>query len=174
LPLEVIKLARPILAIAADSVWQTKQWGTDKFKSLIYSLKRHNCSIILIGINQIYGLENSGNSLSSNILNLLSKTSLEALTSIIAHSDLLISNDSAPIHIATATRTPNIVIYGPTVPEFGFAPLPELGRIIQNEGLWCRPCASHGSNECPIHTHECMTSIDPETVFQAVIEATGA
>ncbi|MFI5264903.1 MAG: glycosyltransferase family 9 protein, partial [Candidatus Kapaibacterium sp.] len=92
----------------------------------------------------------------------------------ISHSDLLISNDSAPVHIATATGTRSIVIYGPTVPEFGFAPPPDLGQIIQNEGLWCRPCASHGSNECPIHTHECMTSIKPEVVFQKAVEAIGA
>ncbi len=103
----------------------------------------------------------------------MAKTSLQELVSIISFSDLLISNDSAPIHIATATRTPSITIYGPTVPELGFAPPPGLGRIIQVQGLWCRPCTSHGSNDCPIHTHQCMTNIDPETVFQAAIEATG-
>lgn len=170
-PEEVKVLPRPIIAIAPDSVWKTKQWGKDKFHSLINMLNRQNKSIILIGSNNRFGLENIGKSLGNNIIDLTAKTSLEALVSVISYCDLLISNDSAPVHIATATGTPSIVIYGPTVPEFGFAPPPELGLIIQNEELWCRPCASHGSNECPIHTHECMTTIHPHYVVEMALNS---
>jgi heptosyltransferase-2 len=167
LPKAVLQLPKPIVAIAPDSVWKTKQWRIEHFKQLIKRLSENNFSIILVGSNlEVYKKFNSFNLLYNNILNLLSKTSLEELVSIISYSDLLIANDSAPIHIATATRIPSIVLFGPTISEFGFAPPPELGKIVQNEGLWCRPCASHGSNECPIHTHECMTTIDPEKVFE--------
>jgi heptosyltransferase-2 len=174
LPKEVAALKRPIVTISPDSAWKTKQWGFAKFSALINSLKAKNYSIILTGSIKDASLSEDGNLLDNRALNLISKTSLDELVAIISHSDLLISNDSAPVHIATATRTPSIVIYGPTVPEFGFAPPAGLGQVIQNEGLWCRPCASHGSNECPIHTHQCMTSIAPETVFQKAIEAIGA
>jgi heptosyltransferase-2 len=165
---EILQLPRPIIAIAPDSVWLTKQWGIDKFSKLINLLNSLKFSIILIGSNKQVGFDAVGNHLKYNGLNLLSKTSLTELISVISYCDLLISNDSAPVHIATATRTPSIVVFGPTVPEFGFAPPQGLGAVIQVEGLWCRPCASHGSNECPIHTHGCMNEITPEAVFEEV------
>ncbi len=164
LPKEVTNLPRPIIAMAPDSVWQTKQWGYDKYKSLLSLLRSKNYSIIIIGVNESK-LEGDDHSTYNNVVDLTSKTSPEELTSVISYCDLLISNDSAPVHIATATCTPTIVIYGPTVPEFGFAPPSDIGQIIQNENLWCRPCASHGGNECPIHSHECMTSISAQNVF---------
>jgi heptosyltransferase II len=170
---KITKLRRPIITIAPDSVWKTKQWGISNFSNLVDSLLAKNCSVILTGSIKENTLINDYKSLGNNLLNLIAKTSLEELVSIISYSDLLISNDSAPVHIATATGTPSIVLFGPTVPEFGFAPPPELGQIIQNEELWCRPCASHGSNECPIHTHECMTSMSPNLVFQKAVEAIG-
>ncbi len=170
IPPEILNLPRPIIAIAPDSVWKTKQWGIQKFRSLVDQLLSKKYSIVLVGSQSYEGIFNSHNLLNNNILNLLSKTSLEQLASVISYCDLLISNDSAPVHIATATRTPSVVIFGPTVPEFGFAPPVELGSIIQIEGLWCRPCASHGSNECPTHTHECMKGISPESVFERAMQ----
>jgi heptosyltransferase-2 len=167
LPEEVRKLPRPIIILSPDSVWQTKQWGINRFRALINLLISQNYSIIVTGINEEDGSFNDYNLLKNNVLNLIHKTSLNELTSTISYSDLLISNDSAPVHIATATGTRSIAIYGPTVPEFGFAPPLDLGQVIQNDSLWCRPCTSHGSNECPIHTHECMTSISPEQVFNS-------
>ncbi len=168
LPKEVKKIPRPIIALAPDSVWKTKQWGYVKYISLLSLLLNKNYSIIIIGVKESL-LEDNDHSTFDNVIDLTSKTSLEELVSVISYCDLLISTDSAPVHIATATRTPNIVIYGPTVPEFGFAPPSDIGQIIQNEYLWCRPCASHGGNECPIHTHECMTSISPQTVFEGAM-----
>ncbi|MDP4231445.1 MAG: glycosyltransferase family 9 protein [Bacteroidota bacterium] len=166
-------LPRPIVTLATDSVWKTKQWGYEKFSALIELLKSERISIILTGINKSPLLEQVSNSLESNVLDLTAKTDLHGLISIISTSDLLVSNDSAPVHIATATRTKSVVIFGPTVPEFGFAPPPELGLVVQDEGLWCRPCASHGSNECPIHTHECMTSISPARVMESIRTSLG-
>lgn len=171
LPEEVKSLPRPIITMAPDSVWKTKQWGYDKFSCLLDLLVSKNYSVILTGINKEFEFRHAHNSKYTNILDLRAKTSPQALVSIISFSDLLISNDSAPVHIATATNTPSLVIYGPTVPEFGFAPPSNLGLVIQNEELWCRPCASHGSNQCPTHTHECMTSISPERVFETAINS---
>jgi heptosyltransferase-2 len=171
MPLEIKALPRPIITIAPESVWATKQWGIYKFKALIENLIRKNSSIILTGSAKENGLASIYKFNSPNILNLIAKTTLPELASIIAYSDLLISNDSAPIHIATATATKSVAIFGPTVSEFGFAPPVALGQVIELKNLWCRPCASHGSNECPIHTHECMTSISIEQVYESAIRA---
>ncbi|HEY6172011.1 MAG TPA: glycosyltransferase family 9 protein, partial [Candidatus Kapabacteria bacterium] len=89
---------------------------------------------------------------------------------IISHSKLVIGNDSAPIHIATACGVRSVEIMGPTIQDFGFVPPLELGTIVEQEGLWCRPCNSHGGDTCPIYTHECMMDITSEMVLNAAIK----
>jgi heptosyltransferase II len=72
---------------------------------------------------------------------------------------VVVSNDSAFTHMASLLAVPTATIFGPTIPEFGFAPLAPRSVVLQNNTLRCRPCTAHGSKQCPISTHECMTSI---------------
>ncbi|MEI8135383.1 MAG: glycosyltransferase family 9 protein [bacterium] len=176
IPPAVLQLHKPIAVVSTDSVWKTKQWGAEKFILLIGLLESDGFSIVLTGVQDIFGGMNLSNHFGEDILNLIGKTTLTELAAIIEYSDLVISNDSAVAHIATAVRTRSITIFGPTLPEFGFAQPPELGSVIDVSGLWCRPCSSHGGNECPTHTHDCMKLIKPEKVFhrvKSVIEGTG-
>src|SRR4051812_10514955 len=68
LPNTILKLPRPIITIASDSVWQTKQWGTGKYKTLLLQLKQANCSIILTGFNKSNDLTAAFNYSDNNIL----------------------------------------------------------------------------------------------------------
>jgi heptosyltransferase-2 len=81
---------------------------------------------------------------------------------------MVITNDSGPIHFAGLAKCPTIAIFGPTTPKFGFAPTGVNDIIIENKNLKCRPCAIHGSNSCPLGTHECMTSILPDLVYKEI------
>lgn len=47
--------------------------------------------------------------------------SLNHLANVVAASDVLVGNDSAPAHVAAAVRTPSVVLYGPTMTEFMWA-----------------------------------------------------
>ena len=49
-----------------------------------------------------------------------------------------------------------VEIYGPTVPQFGFAARPELSRIVEPDPMACRPCSHHGPAVCPLVHHKCM------------------
>jgi len=75
---------------------------------------------------------------------------------LIRRARVLVSNDSAPVHLASAVNTPVVEIYGPTVPQFGFAARPELSRIVEPDPLGCRPCHHHGPVVCPLVHHKCM------------------
>jgi heptosyltransferase-2 len=75
---------------------------------------------------------------------------------LIRRAVLLVSNDSAPVHLASATDTPVVEIYGPTVPQFGFAARPVHTRIVEPDPLPCRPCHHHGPVVCPLVHHKCM------------------
>lgn len=75
---------------------------------------------------------------------------------LIRRARVLVSNDSAPVHLASAVNTPVVEIYGPTVPQFGFAARPELSRLVEPDPLQCRPCHHHGPVVCPLVHHKCM------------------
>jgi len=170
IPKSLVDLPRPLVGIAPVSVWKTKRWKASGYVAVAEQLLKQGKSVALLGLrNEINSdIDYFDNLLGINKLNLLSKLTLAETAASISVLDLLITNDSAPIHIAVATRTPVVSIFGPTVPEFGFAPREEDGKVVSVEKLWCRPCASHGSNECPIHTHECMEAISVNMVLDQI------
>src|SRR5207237_1273107 len=86
---------------------------------------------------------------------------------------VLVTNDGAPLHFAQAVGTPTVAIFGSTAPSFGFGPRGPRDRVVELEGLPCRPCSAHGPPSCPLGHHRCMKSLRVEDVLQA-IEETGA
>jgi heptosyltransferase-2 len=87
---------------------------------------------------------------------------------IMSKAKIVIANDSAPGHLAAAVNTPVVSIFGPTVPEFGFAPFSDKAIVVDIGELECRPCSKHGDNVCPRKHFKCMRELKPETVVDAV------
>jgi heptosyltransferase-2 len=85
---------------------------------------------------------------------------------------VLVTNDSAPLHLAQAVETPTVAIFGSTVPAFGFGPRGPRDRVVEIAGLACRPCSAHGPPTCPLGHHRCMREIAVDRVL-AAIEETG-
>jgi heptosyltransferase-2 len=158
-------IADNTIALAPGSVWATKKWGDDKFVELARLLLKADLHIAVIGGPTEREVGERIKAIDpTRVFNLAGKTTLVQAAGVIAKCRLLIGNDSAPIHLATAVNTPSVVVYGPTVKEFGFAPPQEMSRVVEAEGLWCRPCTPHGSDVCPIFTHKCMKTISATEV----------
>ena len=80
------------------------------------------------------------------------------------------SNDSAPLHIASAMNAPVAAVFCSTVPQFGFGPLSEKFFVIQTkEKLDCRPCGLHGFNKCPQGHFKCAHSIEAEELVSVLL-----
>jgi heptosyltransferase-2 len=107
------------------------------------------------------------------VLNACGALSLRESAALIGRARVLVTNDSAPLHLAQAMGTPTVALFGPTVPAFGFAPLNAGDAALGLEGLACRPCSKHGPARCPLGHHRCMTELSVEQVA-ATIEETGA
>jgi heptosyltransferase II len=80
----------------------------------------------------------------------------------------LVTNDSAPLHLATAVGTPVIALFGPTVPEFGFGPRRPGDLTLGRGELPCRPCSRHGPQVCPLKHHRCMRDLSVDAVIAAM------
>ncbi|MDL2270046.1 glycosyltransferase family 9 protein, partial [Desulfosarcina sp. OttesenSCG-928-G17] len=93
------------------------------------------------------------------------KIPLSQLPALIRESILLIGNDSAPIHIATAVHTPVIALFGPTRWE-DWQPRREQDTIL-GVSFACRPCG-HALPDCRYGDAYCMSEITEEMVWNAV------
>ncbi|MBF0385595.1 MAG: glycosyltransferase family 9 protein [Candidatus Omnitrophica bacterium] len=91
----------------------TRRWPQENFIRVINEVKaKYDCHFIFIGDKEI---EETSNKMlkvsSSDILNLIGKTTVSQLVSIIKSCDILISNDSGPVHIAAALNVPVVAIF---------------------------------------------------------------
>ncbi len=162
----------PLVVVAPGSVWETKRWPAEKFAALVSGLQGAGMHVLLVGSKKEEELcskvaRSAG--ISENDV-LAGTLSLMELTGLLAVADHVITNDSAPLHIAESVGTPVIALFGPTVPEFGFAPYLPTSVTLERKGLPCRPCGIHGHRSCPVGTHECMEGIAVENVLAAVLQ----
>ncbi len=151
---------KKIVCLAPGSVWPTKQWGNNKFKELAQNLTHQNIRVVLVGSAAEVSLANEIAQHCPQTHNFVGQTNLVQLAQLIAVCDVLVSNDSGAMHVASLVGTPSVSIFGPTVLEFGYQPWNSSSVVVENKKLKCRPCSSHGGKVCPIGTHECMTSIE--------------
>jgi len=152
-----------LIVIAPGSVWATKRWvGYRELADLLW--EKYHADIVLLGSREDYEICREISE-PDHIINLSGKTDLLQSAAIIKLARLAITNDSAPAHIAAAVGTPVVTIFGPTVPAFGFTPYSDKAIIVENTGLYCRPCGSHGPRRCPEKHFRCMKEISARRVF---------
>jgi heptosyltransferase II len=158
------------IALAPGSVWNTKRWPESKFNSLIRLLLDDQFRVVLIGgpADRDLCARLCASSRDPRVADASGRFSLLESAELIGRCAALVSNDSAPVHMAAAMGIPVVAIFGPTLPEFGFAPSGPRDRIVETHGLSCRPCSIHGGNRCPTGTFDCMNLISAGLVRDEV------
>ncbi len=164
------------VAIAPGSIWGSKRWP--HYGELARRVAAQ-LPVVVVGGPEDVGLGDEivaaveGDQGRSRAVNLCGKLTLRQSAALIRRAALLVTNDSAPLHVATAMGTPIVAVFGPTLPEFGFGPIGTGDVALGVTGLECRPCSRHGPPRCPLGHHRCMRDLTPEAVA-AAIEETGA
>lgn len=155
-----------IVGFGPGSKWFTKQWGTENYRELArLLLKQYQCKIICFGGNGEFDLGSRIEEQNRDkIKNFIGKLTLRESAAVLKRTALVIANDNGFMHLAAATGTPVVAIFGATVPGFGFSPWGDNNTIIEKD-LYCRPCGIHGSNRCPEKHFRCMKEIDPVQVL---------
>jgi heptosyltransferase II len=164
------KINEGFIAIAPGSVWRTKKYPADYFEIVIEELLKKNYKVVLIGgKNDFNECENLSLKFKS-VLNTAGKFSVIESIELLKYARLLISNDSAPTHMAMCVDLKTITIYCSTIPEFGFYPYNKKSISISFNDLKCKPCGIHGYQECPIKTFDCGIKILPQHVINKTEE----
>jgi heptosyltransferase-2 len=167
---EKVKLfqTEPYICIAPTSVWFTKQFPVEKWIEFLKSIRNRAEKIYLLGAPSDFAICDSIRlaAANDNIINLAGKLSFLESAALIKNAAMNFVNDSAPMHLASATNAPVTAIYCSTVPSFGFGPLSDRSIIIETkEKLDCRPCGLHGFKACPKGHFKCAYSISNEELL---------
>lgn len=164
---------RPLVALAPGSVWATKRWPY--YAELARRLSPR-CRIALIGgaADGLVAASITQFSSAQGVVDGTASLSLLASSELIGRARVLVTNDSAPQHLASAMGTSTITLFGPTVADFGFGPLAPHSIALGLDALACRPCHHHGPPRCPLGHWRCMRELGVDAVAAVVDELLGA
>ena len=158
------------VALAPGSVWGTKRWPY--YAELAAALER--TSVIVGGPDDVTLAKTIVAAARGRAFSAAGALDLRGSAALLQRAAVLVTNDSAPLHLATAVGTPVIALFGPTVPDFGFGPRRMGDLALGREGLACRPCSRHGPETCPLGHHRCMRELSVDVVAQAVTTVASA
>ena len=154
----------PVL-LSLGSPWPTKRWPVENAVPLVEKLTNEGTEVHLIGDAATIPLSQALRDRVPSLLlkDLTGKTQLREWIDRISDAQAVISSDSAAVHVASDLGVPIIALFGPTLPEFGFAPWRAQSSAVGIE-LACRPCHIHGPKKCPLGHHHCLRHLDSKLV----------
>ena len=156
-----------IILLQPGARWENKRWPVNYFSELVRLLAEKfpaaNFAILGSGEDKPLG-EIISQAAPEKVLNLCGQTSLPEMIEWVRLSDLMVTNDTGPMHVAAALGKPLVALFGPTEPH-RTGPYGQLENVLRIE-LPCSPCLkSFCSWKNP---NECLTAISPVTVFERV------
>jgi len=138
----------------------SKMWPVNKFRELGKKLN-NDFKILILGSNNEKSI---GNAIvtNKNMVNLCGKTSIADAVDLMHISKFCVSNDSGLMHLAAATNTKSISIYGSTSPDF--TPPLTKNKDIHYKGMSCSPCFE---KKCKYGHYNCLVDIHSDDVFKS-------
>ncbi|MFH1460251.1 MAG: glycosyltransferase [Candidatus Omnitrophota bacterium] len=148
----------------ASQRWQTKVWQAQNYAKIADMIsEKFNARIIFTGMQKDRSLIHEIIALTScKPINAAGDTSLMQLAAIIERMHVLLTVDSAPMHMAAALKTPFVALFGPTDPT---RHLPYLKKsVLIRKDISCSPCY-----KARCFRKNCMYEITVNEVYQAIV-----
>ena len=138
----------------------SKMWPVNKFKELLKRLDQKYKILILGSKSEV----NLGDQIADGdkAINLCGKTSIQDAVDLMHISEFCVSNDSGLMHLASATRTKSISIYGATSPDL--TPPLTTNKEIHYRRVSCSPCFE---KKCKYGHYNCLVEIQADDVFKS-------
>jgi lipopolysaccharide heptosyltransferase II len=163
---------RPYAVLVPAARWQTKRWPSENYARLADAVaQRLGLAAVLIGAaaeaELCYQVQRRA---ATGLINLAGKSTLPELVAVLRAAQVVVSNDSGPMHVAAALERPVVALFGPTNPA-RTGPYLAAARVIR-KALPCSPCYLRRLSQCP-HQHQCLRQIGVEEVFTQIADLAG-
>ena len=177
---EKFKIREPYICVqvgSGNSRTPYKTWAPENWKEIILHLTNHYATyqIVLIGDDSEKNILDDFPS-QKGILNLLGKTSIEDLKSILSRATLFIGHDSGPMHISVCYNVPTLTIWGGSSWHlYGYHNMaPKKHKIVGNKldcwpcNAWINPNTKRVSDPLQCPDFKCITHISTKQVIEVL------
>jgi lipopolysaccharide heptosyltransferase II len=149
-----------------------KRWLPDRFAESTERLCRRlnesgdrRTAVVILGAK---GEEQVGREIAAHLsvpsVNLSGATTIRELMATVKRCAILVTNDTGPMHVASAFQVPVVAIFGPT--DWRTTSPYGANHALVRHPVDCAPCMLR---ECPID-HRCMTGVSVDQVYEAAVE----
>lgn len=158
--------ARPLVAVHAGASAASRRYPPEHFARAIDLLvAQSGCEALFTGeAAEAQLVESIRAAMSQPARSLVGRLGLAELGAFVAEADLLVSNNTAPAHIAAAVGTPVVDLYALTNPQH--TPWQVASRVLYHDV----PCRNCYKSVCPAGHHDCLRRVAPEAVAAAAVE----
>ena len=162
---------RPLLGLNPGSTYgSAKRWYPNEFAQVAIALSKQFDIVILGGPKETDIAQDIEQMLAahgiSHVTNRAGTMGIEQLIEQIAQLDILITNDSGPMHVAAAFKVKTVAIFGPTN-HIETHQWHNPNEFILRKPIECAPCMQR---ECPLKHHRCMKDIHAQDVLSAIAQ----
>ena len=151
---------KPVLSLCPGAEYgPAKRWPAAYFAALARAYLDKGWRVWLIGSANDQSIAAQITQQAPSVEDLTGQTELAQAIDLLAASRAVVTNDSGLMHVAAATGTPLVALYGSSDPQYT-PPLSDQARILYR-GLSCSPCFER---ECPLEHLDCLRGITPTEV----------
>lgn len=158
------------VGIAPFTTHRGKEYPQENMEAVIKKLSSFpNISILLFGAGKREQeiLEKWQNKY-TNVISLAGKLDMRSELILMSKLKVMVSMDSANMHLASLVQTPVISIWGATTPECGFLGWKQSEENAIQLDLSCRPCSIFGNRKCKFNDYRCIDQIRPECIINKI------
>lgn len=157
------------IGIAPFAMYEGKQYPFDKMKTVALKIAEKAVKVYLFGGKEEHQELNEWQKLNPNIISVAGKYDLKKELEIISRLKLMVSMDSANMHLASIVGTPVISIWGNTHPFMGFLGYgQDDNNVIQDESLIQRPTSVYGKEPKNAPKIDYFKNISPEMIVEKI------
>jgi heptosyltransferase-3 len=149
----------PFAVIHPAAAFATKQWAADKFGRVAEDLSSHGLGVVVLTTPSEKPIIEELQRNSAATVAAFTDLSLPEITALLARARLFVGNDSGIAHIASAVRTPSVVIFGSSNTAH-WRPWASAAAEVVLEEMECQPC----------HGYFCEKFAEPECIKRVPVE----
>ncbi len=142
-----------------------RRWPLENYVAIARGLAEQNTEVVLIGGPDDSWVLPAFNG--ADVTDLIGKLTLPQTLALLDESDVMVTHDTGPLHLAGITKVGIVSIFGPTDPQGRLPQRMDTVAIWGGEGFACRPCYD-GRDFAPCKDNGCMKQATPSMVLREV------
>jgi len=160
---------KPWLGIAPFAKHKGKIYPLERTEEVIKSLNNKDVKLFLFGgsvLEEEICLQ--WQQKYKTVISLVRRITMEQELILISQLDVMMSMDSAGMHLASLEGVPVVSVWGATHHYAGFLGYGQSENNIVADNIECRPCSIYGNKPCFRKDYACLYNIDPETIVNSL------